>query len=135
MRLQKPVAGMPSPASHHPDDTGWIHEQLAQLPSGMRMAACDRYSSVYERVHAQHAPAVFADCRARREANTRLREFVSRALGTLGGHTAAPGTCQMEIAQSAVGRGTDAGDGTAGGNVKAKLSAGDAKGKSTDRSR
>ena len=129
----------PLPASHHPDDTRWITEQLMQLPSHMRQGVCDKYSAAYRAAYeAQGTAAVFAEGPARREANTRLREFVARVLASLGGVVQAPPSAshhQSDMAHSVAHTGTVAGRGTAQGNGARSASLEMAKGKSLDRSR
>jgi len=71
---------MTLPKHHHPHDSKWIIEQLAKLPAHFRAVAIKAYSNVYlevynatEKPHQKHGEA-------RREANTRLREYVERVL-------------------------------------------------------
>ncbi len=74
---------MTLPKHHHPHDRKWITEQLARLPPLYRERAAQQYSKVFAEVfhatelrHKKHN-------KARREANTRLREYVSRVLSFL----------------------------------------------------
>src|SRR5574343_742852 len=127
------------PEHHHQDDAKWIAEQLGRIPSAMRKGVCDKYSAAYRAAYeAQGAAAVFAEGPARREANTRLREFVARVLASLCGVVQAP-LAQSHIqggnAHSGAHTGTVAGRGTVRGNGARSASLEMAKGKSLDRSR
>lgn len=71
------------PNKHHPDDKKWITEQFQSIPHSMRNAIAAKYSAVYGEVYATHDGMAYAHCRARFEANTRLREFVVRVKQTI----------------------------------------------------
>lgn len=78
------------PEHHHQDDAKWITQQLTRIPHAMRQSTSERYSSVYAAEKALHQGKAYDHCRARFEANTRLREFVDRVLVTLGGAVSSP---------------------------------------------
>ena len=95
----------PIPTHHHPDDSRWISEQLALIPSSMRPGTAQRYSEAYQSAYDAHGGlAVFAEGPARREANTRLREFVSRVRHTMGGTTITPPRASPLLGQSNIAR-------------------------------
>ena len=70
------------PGVFYPDDGKWIKEQLAMLAPSLRNKVILRYGEVYAEVHANTRGEHEKDGEARREANTRLREFVEK-FGTL----------------------------------------------------
>jgi CRISPR/Cas system endoribonuclease Cas6 (RAMP superfamily) len=63
----------------HPHDKKWVDEQLAMLPARMRRSALDKYEAVYAETLAKNANSIAAEGMARREANSRLMEYVHRA--------------------------------------------------------
>ena len=70
------------PGVFYPDDGKWIKEQLAMLAPSLRNKVILRYGEVYAEVHTNTRGEHEKDGEARREANTRLREFVEK-FGTL----------------------------------------------------
>lgn len=68
------------PERYFPHDESWIKEQLAQLPPHFRAVAIRAYADVYIKVYAATEKPHQKDGEARREANTRLREYVERVL-------------------------------------------------------
>lgn len=71
---------MTLPKHHHPHDSKWIVEQLARLPPAYRERATKAYSEVYEQVYVSVPLRHQKHGEARREANTRLREYIERVL-------------------------------------------------------
>ena len=70
------------PSAFYPDDGKWIKEQLAMLAPSLRNKVILRYTEVYNETHTSTRGGHEKDGEARREANTRLREFVEK-YGTL----------------------------------------------------
>lgn len=64
------------PANHHPHDAKWLAEQLAKLHTATAEKVARRYSDVYRQAYADEPVEHRKDGMARREANSRLREFV-----------------------------------------------------------
>ena len=73
---------MTLPKHHHPHDSKWIIEKLAKLPPAYRERAIKAYSNLYLEVHNATDKPHKKHCEARREANTRLREYVERVLAS-----------------------------------------------------
>lgn len=57
----------------HPDDKKWVNQQISMLPLQYRQTAIEGYSKTYG-----HPKNLFEEAERRREANTRLREYVER---------------------------------------------------------
>jgi len=77
---------MDFPKNHCQQDARWIGEQLEQLQHSLRKRVCDRYNEVYSDSY-ENCGALQHEREgiARFEANSRLREFVSRyGKGSLG---------------------------------------------------
>jgi len=70
------------PERYFPHDESWIKEQIAQLPAHFRAVAIKAYSNVYLEVYNATEKPHQKDGEARREANTRLREYVERVLAS-----------------------------------------------------
>lgn len=66
------------PDNYHPDDRAWIRAQLDSLPAASRERARVAYSVVFSEAHDSEPAAHKKENKARRAANIRLREFVSR---------------------------------------------------------
>ena len=66
------------PGNHHIGDTKWIKEQLSILAPSLRKRASMRYGEVYGQGYTNAKGSHVKEGEARREANTRLREFVER---------------------------------------------------------
>lgn len=68
------------PRFYHPHDEKWIKEQMQRLPRPYRAVAASKYSKVYESTYnAENRPHIKHNA-ARREANTRLRKYIDRAI-------------------------------------------------------
>lgn len=78
------------PRRHFPHDTKWIAEQLARLNPAVRDKVSRRYSDVYATTYDDSVVSYQKDGLSRREANTRLREFVDKFGASARGETIAP---------------------------------------------
>lgn len=78
LTMQPDQVGNIMPSAFVPEDSKWIQEQLNSLPVSMRHRVANQYAEVYQAsFDAEHMP--FRQQNAgRREANTRLRLYVSR---------------------------------------------------------
>ena len=66
------------PENYCVDDRRWIKDQLDQLQFSLRSRVCERYNAVYSHVYDNHGVSYQKECKARHEANSRLREFVEK---------------------------------------------------------
>ena len=78
------------PKRHFSHDRKWIVEQLGKLSPAVRDKVVRRYSEVYEATYDKAVVCYQKDGFARREANTRLRVFVSKFGASARGKTIAP---------------------------------------------
>ncbi|MDE8556092.1 hypothetical protein [Pantoea vagans] len=84
-----PVAAI-MPAAFVPEDGKWIQEQLNSLPISMRHRVASQYTEVYQ-ASFDAEPMPFRQQNAgRREANTRLRLYVTRYQNAAKGLTEKP---------------------------------------------
>lgn len=60
----------------HPHDESWVNEQINKLPLHLRPKILAKYQAVFDEAHAKEEKVHRKDCLARREANSRLRQFV-----------------------------------------------------------
>ena len=74
----------------HDHDKKWVDEQLLLLPDPMRAKILAKYEAAYASVIAQNKGKIEAEGLARREANTRLRECVTKFGSAYHGSTIAP---------------------------------------------
>ena len=70
--------GINLPANCSRDDEKWIIEQMSKLPTKVRAKISALYSDVYVTAYNNESINHKKENRARREANTRLREYVKR---------------------------------------------------------
>lgn len=70
--------GINPPANCCRDDEKWIIEQMSKLPTKVRAKISALYSDVYVTAYNNESINHKKENRARREANTRLREYVKR---------------------------------------------------------
>jgi hypothetical protein len=78
------------PTHFDPDDGAWIQEMLVKLRASTRAKITAKYSEVYQ-VEWDKEPVSFRKSNAaRHEANTRLREFVTKYERAAQGYTAQP---------------------------------------------
>jgi len=70
--------GINLPANCCRDDEKWIIEQMSKLPTKVRAKISALYSDVYVTAYNNESINHKKENRARREANTRLREYVKR---------------------------------------------------------
>ena len=82
------------PTSFHAHDDKWIKEQLNMLSPSLRNKVILRYGAVYDETYTNTRHPLHSPSEARREANTRLREFVEK-YGTL--HKIKKPLCQEKI--------------------------------------
>ena len=66
------------PERCHPDDQKWIEEQLKKLPLFALRRAIDGYDKVFSESYDNEPIAYKKENKARRDANTRLREYVEK---------------------------------------------------------
>lgn len=78
------------PDCYHPHDKAWILEQVKQIPWGMRKKAVLRYSEVYSEALESSDNKICPEGNARKEANTRLRAYVERAVKVNNGVVSMP---------------------------------------------
>lgn len=76
----------------HDHDAKWVNEQLEALPYQMRAKVMERYSEAYKAVISANVGFIGAEGLARREANTRLREYVKKYRAAYGGAVIRPPT-------------------------------------------
>ena len=69
---------MELPLDYCQGDGKWIKEQLGKVAYSLRNRVLLRYAEVYREVYAKTPISYQKEGEARREANTRLREFVER---------------------------------------------------------
>ena len=69
----------------HKDDSKWVTEQLKQLPTPMiRTKALMKYREVFKQAYDAEPLSHRKDGKARREANLRLRSYVTRVMAKIG---------------------------------------------------
>lgn len=78
------------PSVFVPDDGKWIHEQLNSLPLSMRPRVANQYAEVYQTTFDAESMPFRQENAGRREANTRLRLYVSRYQNAAMGLTEKP---------------------------------------------
>lgn len=80
------------PKSHHELDVEFIQEQINMLEFNLRARVCDKYTEVFDETY-ENTPICYQKSnRARREANIRLRNFVSKYAKASLGETIRPPT-------------------------------------------
>ncbi|OTQ71865.1 hypothetical protein [Gilliamella sp. N-G2] len=72
------IYGINLPDHYCRDDEKWIIEQMSKLPTKVRAKISALYSDVYVTAYNNESINHKKENRARREANTRLREYVER---------------------------------------------------------
>ncbi|WP_340618909.1 hypothetical protein [Xenorhabdus entomophaga] len=78
------------PSHFYPDDGTWIQEVLAKLRASTRAKITAQYSEVYQSAWDNEPVSYRKDNAARRAANIRLREFVTKYERAAQGYTAEP---------------------------------------------
>ncbi|WP_274725083.1 hypothetical protein [Xenorhabdus bovienii] len=78
------------PSHFYPDDGAWIQETLAKLRASTRAKITSKYSEVYQTAWDEESVSYRKDNAARRAANIRLREFVTKYERAAQGYTAQP---------------------------------------------
>ncbi|WP_338139443.1 hypothetical protein [Xenorhabdus bovienii] len=78
------------PSHFYPDDGTWIQETLAKLRASTRAKITAKYSEVYQSAWDSESVSYRKDNAARRAANIRLREFVTKYERAAQGYTAQP---------------------------------------------
>ena len=68
------------PARYHKDDQKWIEEQLKKLPPFALRRAIEGYDKVFSESYDNEPIAYKKENKARRDANTRLREYVEKII-------------------------------------------------------
>lgn len=68
------------PARYHKDDQKWIEEQLKKLPPFALDTAIKGYEKVFAESYDNEPIAYKKENKARRDANTRLREYVEKII-------------------------------------------------------
>ena len=74
----KKLSGGQMPASYHPDDAQYIDGNLSMIGIEERGKLCSAYAKCYRDAYAAEPNEVRKDGKARREANTLLREYINR---------------------------------------------------------
>ena len=74
---RKPSGGR-MPANYHPDDAQYIDGKLSMVGIEERGKLCSAYAKCYRDAYTAEPNEVRKDGKARREANTRLREYINR---------------------------------------------------------
>ena len=72
------LSGGQMPANHHPDDAIYIDGKLSMISIEERGKLCAAYAKCYRDAYAAEPNEVRKDGKARREANTRLREYINK---------------------------------------------------------
>ena len=72
------LSGGQMPASYHPDDAQYIDGKLSMIGIEERGKLCSAYAKCYRDTYASEPNEVRKDGKARREANTRLREYINK---------------------------------------------------------
>ena len=68
------------PKRYHPDDQKWIEEQLKKLPTIALHRAIEGYEKVFAESYDNEPITYKKENKARRDANTRLREYVEKII-------------------------------------------------------
>ena len=66
------------PANYHQDDAQYIDGKLSMVGIEERGKLCAAYAKCYREAYAAEQNEVRKDGKARREANTRLREYINK---------------------------------------------------------
>ena len=72
------LSGGQMPANYHHDDAQYIDGKLSMIGIEERGKLCYAYAKCYRDAYAAEPNEVRKDGKARREANTRLREYINR---------------------------------------------------------
>ena len=72
------ISGGQMPANYHPDDAQYIDGKLSMISIEERGKLCSAYAKCYQNAYAAEPNEVRKDGKARREANTRLREYINK---------------------------------------------------------
>ncbi|MGV3346381.1 hypothetical protein ACGVWS_11820 [Enterobacteriaceae bacterium LUAb1] len=78
------------PDKFYPDDEKWIRGMLLNLDYSTRTKISVKYAEVYQKARESELISYKCDNKARREANTRLREFVCKYAAYSQGKTSPP---------------------------------------------
>ncbi|WP_337161908.1 hypothetical protein [Xenorhabdus bovienii] len=84
------------PSHFYPDDGAWIQETLAKLRASTRAKITAKYSEVYQAAWDSEPVSYRKDNAARRAANIRLREFVTKYERAAQGYTEQPKTVNQQ---------------------------------------
>ena len=68
------------PERYHPHDKKWIEEQLKKLPPFALRRAIEGYDKVFSESYNNEPIEYKKENKARRDANTRLREYVEKII-------------------------------------------------------
>ena len=68
------------PERYHPHDKDWIEEQLKKLPPFALRRAIEGYDKVFAESYNNEPIEYKKENKARRDANTRLREYVEKII-------------------------------------------------------
>ena len=72
------LSGDQMPANYHPDDAQYIDGKLSMIGIEERGKLCSAYAKCYRDAYNAEPNEVRKDGKARREANTRLREYINK---------------------------------------------------------
>ncbi|WP_223537651.1 hypothetical protein [Serratia sp. JSRIV004] len=78
------------PKVYSPDDAKWIQEQLQRFTASARHKVVALYADVYQAAWDEEPVSFKQENRARHEANTRLRKFVTKHARSAAGLTEKP---------------------------------------------
>lgn len=87
--------GITLPDHYCRDDEKWIIEQMSKLPTKVRAKISALYSDVYVTAYNNESINHKKENRARREANTRLREYVKRYTSVISCKVSKPPTVTL----------------------------------------
>lgn len=87
--------GLTLPDHHCRDDEKWLIEQMSKLPKRVRAKISALYSDVYVTAYNNEPINHKKENRARREANTRLREYVKRYTSVMNQAVSEPPKCTL----------------------------------------
>ena len=72
------LSGGQMPANYYQDDAQYIDDKLSMVSIEERGKLCAAYAKCYRDAYAAEPNEVRKDGKARREANTRLREYINK---------------------------------------------------------
>lgn len=95
------------PEHYHPDDAKWIQEKLQKFSVSAQRKVVALYADVYQSAWGKEPVSFRQDNRARHEANTRLREFVTKHARSAAGLTEKPPLAKAQAQHGMAGSSED----------------------------